>query len=119
MTINGRDMCFIRDKKLRDLVVGGVPSDLRSYIWQITSGAYFSRTNDQYYKSLLLAHGDRQRTRALEDIEKDIRRSLPEHPAFQSEMGINALRRLLSAYSFRNPELGYAQAMNVRYCRKK
>jgi len=61
--------------------------------------------NPDLYKSLV-EQSLGKLCQANEEIERDLHRSLPEHPAFQSDTGISALRRVLSAYAWRNPQIG-------------
>ncbi|KAI9095959.1 rab-GTPase-TBC domain-containing protein [Phlyctochytrium arcticum] len=112
---NGRDVCMVRDLRLmRDLLTrtNGLPVKIRGDMWMICAGAWFSRPEPDYYQRMIVSHQD-EKSMFAEEIEKDVRRSLPEHPAYQSPIGIDALRRLLTAYSWRNPAIGYAQALNI------
>ncbi|TPX55175.1 hypothetical protein PhCBS80983_g05535 [Powellomyces hirtus] len=112
---NGRDVCMIKDlKALRELMLktGGIPPQYRGDVWMICVGGWYSRPEKNYYVNLVQEHLEETSVFA-EEIEKDVRRSLPEHPAYQSPIGIDALRRVLTAYSWRNPAIGYAQALNI------
>jgi hypothetical protein len=78
----------------------------------LVSGAWYSKPDRSYYIDLVQSSTGKPNP-YKEEIEKDVRRSLPEHPAYQSVVGIDALRRVLTAYSWRNPAVGYAQALNI------
>jgi TBC1 domain family member 8/9 len=82
-------------------------------MWETLSGSIFLRyAHPGYYERILQEHKGRTST-STEDIEKDLHRSLPEYAGYQSEEGIGALRRVLQAYSFMNPELGYCQVCHI------
>ncbi|ONK62391.1 uncharacterized protein A4U43_C07F3390 [Asparagus officinalis] len=115
-------------EELECLVQGGVPKALRGELWQAFVGVKTRRV-DGYYHSLLntkddaggnelngsLSNGTGSVPKKAEkwkvQIEKDLPRTFPGHPALDED-GRNALRRLLTAYARHNPSVGYCQAMN-------
>ncbi|KAK3034432.1 hypothetical protein RJ639_034669 [Escallonia herrerae] len=114
-------------EELECLVQGGVPMALRGELWQAFVGVRTRRV-DKYYQHLLAQNantGDTAEDQSLVSdnksislpekwkgqIEKDLPRTFPGHPALD-ENGRNALRRLLTAYARHNPSVGYCQAMN-------
>ncbi|KAK8579658.1 hypothetical protein V6N12_069972 [Hibiscus sabdariffa] len=119
-------------EELEVLVRGGVPMALRGELWQTFVGVR-TRRLDNYYQDLLAKgttsgnNDDQQcfpsdcKDSTIESIcgpekwkgqiEKDLPRTFPGHPALDDD-GRNALRRLLTAYAQHNPSVGYCQAMN-------
>lgn len=108
-------------EELECLVQGGVPKDIRGEVWQAFVGVKARRV-ERYYHDLLAQErnasesmdGDNLSGAARKwkrQIEKDIPRTFPGHPALD-ENGRNSLRRLLLAYARHNPSVGYCQAMN-------
>ncbi|PHT38361.1 Protein IN2-1 -like protein B [Capsicum baccatum] len=125
-------------KELEFLVHGGVPRDLRGEVWQAFVGVR-ARRLERYYFDLLdpesdtgdgqerdgssLAEENKQRSKESvhvpeklrKQIEKDLPRTFPGHPALD-EKGRNSLRRLLIAYARHNPDVGYCQVR--QFCSK-
>ncbi|PON75377.1 Rab-GTPase-TBC domain containing protein [Parasponia andersonii] len=118
-------------EELEVLVRGGVPMALRGELWQAFVGARARRV-EKYYQDLLtsetkgsnnveqdVSNSDKGSTKVATgvaekwkgQIEKDLPRTFPGHPALDED-GRNALRRLLTAYARHNPSVGYCQAMN-------
>ncbi|KAF5770818.1 putative Rab-GTPase-TBC domain-containing protein [Helianthus annuus] len=122
-------------QELEFLVQGGVPMAVRGELWQAFVGVK-ARHVKNYYQNLLLRGSkndnsvDNQGSEVDEanninpttdsvhvpekwklQIEKDLPRTFPGHPALD-EGGRDALRRILTAYARHNPSVGYCQAMN-------
>ncbi|XP_040280960.1 TBC1 domain family member 8 isoform X1 [Bufo bufo] len=109
----GRTVCMFRTEKIRKLVAMGIPESLRGELWLIFSDAVMDLVTHPGYYSRLVDESMGKSCLVTEEIERDLHRSLPEHPAFQNETGIAALRRVLTAYAYRNPKIGYCQSMNI------
>ncbi|XP_053311081.1 TBC1 domain family member 8 isoform X2 [Spea bombifrons] len=109
----GRTVCMFRTEKIRKLVAMGIPESLRGELWLIFSDAVTDLPTHPGYYNKLVEESMGKCCMATEEIERDLHRSLPEHPAFQNETGIAALRRVLTAYAYRNPKIGYCQSMNI------
>uniref|UniRef100_A0A7N0U776 Rab-GAP TBC domain-containing protein n=1 Tax=Kalanchoe fedtschenkoi TaxID=63787 RepID=A0A7N0U776_KALFE len=105
-------------EELELLVHGGVPRGLRGEVWQAFVGVKTRRIKG-YYQELLVTEGnngaDNKPVEATlkwkKQIEKDLPRTFPGHPAL-NENGRDSLRRVLWAYALHNPSVGYCQAMN-------
>lgn len=110
---NGRNATLIRQPTFHKLIRVGLPNRLRGEIWELTSGSLFTRLQRPRLFEETLSKNSGRGSLAIDEIEKDLNRSLPEYPGFQSEEGIGRLRRVLTAYSWTNTDVGYCQAMNI------
>uniref|UniRef100_A0A1A8ULF4 TBC1 domain family, member 8 (With GRAM domain) n=1 Tax=Nothobranchius furzeri TaxID=105023 RepID=A0A1A8ULF4_NOTFU len=109
----GRGVYMFRTEKIQKLVAMGIPESLRGELWMTFSDASSELESHQGYYAGLVQKSMGQSNLATEEIERDLHRSLPDHPAFQNPTGIAALRRVLTAYAHRNPKIGYCQSMNI------
>ena len=111
----GMGVSMYRTEETSQLIMKGIPNKWRRQIWMTFSGSVFYMERNPGYYEKLAARAVKRKSLANDEIERDLHRSLPEHPAFQAsnKTGISALRRVLCAYAVRNPQIGYCQAMNI------
>ncbi|KIJ65220.1 hypothetical protein HYDPIDRAFT_131621 [Hydnomerulius pinastri MD-312] len=110
---HGRNLTLLRYPQCTRLVQVGLPNRLRGEMWETLSGSIYLRYAHPGEFEQLVEEIKGKNSTSFEDIEKDLHRSLPEYAGYQADDGISALRRVLQAYSFKNPEVGYCQAMNI------
>ncbi|KAG0243797.1 hypothetical protein BGW41_001309 [Actinomortierella wolfii] len=110
---NGRNLTMIKLGTFPKLIRVGLPNKLRGEIWEACNGSLYLRAMNPGVYQKLLKDNEGKVSLSLEEIEKDLNRSLPEYEAYQANQGINRLRNVLSAYAWKNPDLGYCQAMNI------
>ncbi|KAF9976068.1 hypothetical protein BGZ73_009166 [Actinomortierella ambigua] len=110
---NGRNLTMVKLGTFPKLIRVGLPNKLRGEIWEVCNGSIYLRAMNPGVYHKLLKDNEGKVSLSLEEIEKDLNRSLPEYEAYQANQGINRLRNVLSAYAWKNPDLGYCQAMNI------
>ncbi|KAL9112752.1 MAG: hypothetical protein Q9227_003055 [Pyrenula ochraceoflavens] len=104
---------MVRQPQFHKMIRVGLPNHFRGEIWELTSGSLYARLRSPALYAQTLSANIGRDSLAIDEIEKDLNRSLPEYSGFQSEEGIQRLRRVLTAYSWINESVGYCQAMNI------
>ncbi|KAF7375613.1 GTPase activating rab protein [Mycena sanguinolenta] len=98
-------------RELNRLVRSGIPLVYRSKVWLECSGGLEIK-EPGIFRDLLAVEGSGH---VMEEIEKDVGRTMPLNVFFGGDgAGVVKLRRVLTAYSRRNPAVGYCQGMNLR-----
>ncbi|XP_054475143.1 TBC1 domain family member 2B [Anoplopoma fimbria] len=114
-TTMNRDL--VRSPELKALFRSGVPHEHRSQVWRWCVSFHVKKFRDHlapdYYETLLNVARDKPNP-ASKQIELDLLRTLPnnKHYSSPSAGGIQKLRNVLMAFSWRNPDIGYCQGLN-------
>ena len=104
--------------ELKQLVRDGIPDRLRSQMW---AEFVYMHTNaerrfkGQDYYANILEHKSGKTSVATKQIELDLMRTFPTHRDYHvvGSPKIASLRRILVAFSWHNPTIGYCQGLNM------
>ena len=103
---------------LKQLVRDGIPDRLRSQMWTefvaMHTQAERRFKGDDYYVKIL-EHKAGKTSVATKQIELDLMRTFPTHRDYHvvGSPKIESLRRILVAFSWHNPTIGYCQGLNM------
>ncbi|XP_035673748.1 TBC1 domain family member 2B-like [Branchiostoma floridae] len=112
----------VRLPELKSLIRAGIPHEYRERIWNwcvrlrvqdSRSQADGAAPNKSHYQHLHITNRGKFNP-AGKQIELDLMRTLPHnvHYGSMESEGIQKLRRVLVAYSWHNPAIGYCQGLN-------
>jgi hypothetical protein len=106
----GRDS----DRIYELLLVSSIPRAVRSSVWLYMSGAEeLKNSYDSSYYTELLALYNTHGSSFDDEIDKDVKRTLPSLNKYKSNsVASDELRRLLGLFCLRNYQTGYTQGMN-------
>ncbi|XP_061917132.1 LOW QUALITY PROTEIN: TBC1 domain family member 2B [Entelurus aequoreus] len=108
---------LVRSPELKALIRCGIPHEHRSRMWRWCVSVHVKKFRDplaaDYYETLLNVAREKPNP-ATKQIELDLLRTLPnnKHYSSPSATGIQKLRNVLVAFSWRNPDIGYCQGLN-------
>ncbi|XP_030897997.1 TBC1 domain family member 2B-like [Leptonychotes weddellii] len=113
-TMNREMVC---SPELKNLIRAGIPHEHRSKVWKwcvdLHTRKFKDSTEPGYFQTLLRKALEKQNP-ASKQIELDLLRTLPtnKHYSCPTSEGIQKLRNVLLAFSWRNPDIGYCQGLN-------
>jgi len=110
----GNDVNRIKKcKTLKNLIkTKGIPTNLRCDVWPRICNSYLTFTRNQDSFNNVLKANEESVSPWTEQIEKDLPRTFPNNVWFHRDEVQNSLKRVLYAFSWLKPEIGYTQAMN-------
>ncbi|OAF67640.1 Growth hormone-regulated TBC protein 1, partial [Intoshia linei] len=107
----GEGVSLYRTNETLKLLIRGISPEFRRELWMsLTMASSEMHLNLGVYGKIL--KNANMNTFVSYSIDRDVERSLPEHPAYQNTKGTGALRTLLNVYAWKNPRIGYCQSMN-------
>jgi hypothetical protein len=114
LLLRGFDSRIRAQKKVKKLIRAGIPAVFRSQIWWACSGGAdkMKKASAAQQYPALPKEDSGALTPSAHEIEKDLHRTFPNNENISSDDGLTVLRRVLIAYSVRNPVVGYCQSMN-------